>query len=165
MSSLLVLLNRKRKDFMKTLDKIALKIQMLPHACQVPTYATEGAAGMDLYASLENPFHIKPMQRFAVPTGLIFEVPQGYEAQIRARSGLSIKHGICLVNGVGTVDADYRGEVKVLIINLGDKTYTINPGDRVAQAVISPVAKADISIVAEVTQTDRSSGGFGSTGL
>ena len=150
---------------MKTLEKICLKVQMLPHAVSEPVYATSGSAGMDLSAALETPVYIKPMERFAVPTGLIFELPEGYEAQIRARSGLSIKHGLCLANGIGTIDSDFRGEVKVLIINLGDKTYTINPGDRIAQAVINPIAKADIDIVSAVNQTNRSSGGFGSTGF
>ena len=150
---------------MKVLEKIPLKVKKLPHAICEPTYATRGSVGMDLSAALEKPLYIKPMEKFAVPTGLIFEVPEGYEAQIRARSGLSIKHGISLVNGVGTIDSDFRGEVKVLIINVGDKTYTINPGDRIAQAIISPVAKANVDIVVEVNETDRSSGGFGSTGL
>ena len=152
---------------MLTLEKtqVNLKIKKMPHAVSEPFYATEGSAGMDLCAAIEQPIFLKPMERYAVPTGLIFEVPMGYEAQVRARSGLSIKHGLCLANGIGTIDSDYRGEVKVLMINLGAKTFTINPGDRVAQVVICPVMKANLEIVVEVGETDRSSGGFGSTGI
>lgn len=152
---------------MLTLEKtqVNLKIKKLSHAVSEPFYATEGSAGMDLCAAIETSVFLKPMERYAVPTGLIFEVPIGYEAQVRARSGLSIKHGLCLANGIGTIDSDYRGEVKVLMINLGTKTFTINPGDRVAQVVICPVMKANLEIVAEVGETDRSAGGFGSTGI
>ena len=152
---------------MLTLEKtqVNLKIKKMPHAVSEPFYATEGSAGMDLCAAIAQPIFLKPMERYAVPTGLIFEVPMGYEAQVRARSGLSIKHGLCLANGIGTIDSDYRGEVKVLMINLGAKTFTINPGDRVAQVVICPVMKANLEIVVEVGETDRSSGGFGSTGI
>ncbi|MEW5818978.1 MAG: dUTP diphosphatase [Cyanobacteriota bacterium] len=150
---------------MKTLEMIRLKIKRLPHSIKDPSYATEGSAGMDICAAVEKPVCIKPMERFAVPTGLIFEVPEGYEAQIRARSGLSIKHGLCLANGVGTVDSDYRGEVKVLMINLGDKTFTINPGDRIAQVIINQVIKAHLEVSEELTDTERSTGGFGSTGI
>jgi len=150
---------------MRTLDKVCLKVKMLEHAIIEPTYATSGSAGMDLPAAIPGPIYLKPMERVAVPTGLIFEVPQGYEVQVRARSGLSIKQGLCLANGVGTIDSDYRGEVKVLLVNLGDKTYTINPGDRIAQAIILPIALAELQIVPELTETQRSSGGFGSTGI
>lgn len=150
---------------MKTLDKVYFKVKMLEHAISEPSYATSGSAGMDLSAAITKPLQIKPMERVAVPTGLIFEVPQGHEVQIRARSGLSIKHGLCLANGIGTIDSDYRGEVKVLMINLGDKTFTINPGDRIAQAVLTPIAIADINVVSELSKTQRDSGGFGSTGI
>jgi dUTP pyrophosphatase len=150
---------------MKTLEKINLKIKRLPHALKEPAYATEGSAGMDICAALDKPLCLKPMERYAVPTGLIFEVPEGYEAQIRARSGLSIKHGLCLANGIGTVDSDYRGEVKVIMINLGEKSFTINPGDRIAQVVINQVVKARIEVSEDLTDTERSSGGFGSTGI
>lgn len=150
---------------MKTLEKIKLKIKKLSHCLNDPFYATSGSVGMDVCAAIEKPLVLKPMERFAVPTGLIFELPEGYEAQLRARSGLAIKHGIALANGVGTVDSDYRGEVKVLIINLGDKNYTISPGDRIAQVIINSVARADIEITAELVETERSSGGFGSTGI
>lgn len=152
---------------MLTLEKtqVNLKIKKLSHAVSEPFYATEGSAGMDLCAAIEKPIFLKPMERYAVPTGLVFEVPIGFEAQVRARSGLSINHGLCLANGIGTIDSDYRGEVKVLMVNLGSKTFTINPGDRVAQVVICPVMKANLEIVIEVGQTDRSAGGFGSTGM
>ena len=150
---------------MKILDKVYFKVKMLEHAINEPSYATSGSAGMDLSAAIEAPVQIKPMERIAIPTGLIFEVPQGYEVQVRARSGLSIKHGLCLANGIGTIDSDYRGEVKILMINLGDKTFTINPGDRIAQAVLTPIAIADINIVSELSKTQRDSGGFGSTGI
>lgn len=156
---------KKRTALMKTLEKITLKVQKLPNALNVPEYATEGSVGMDLSAALEEPVFIKPMERKLIPTGLIFEVPEGFEAQIRARSGLAIKNGLCLANGVGTIDSDYRGEVMVLLVNLGNKTYTINPGDRIAQAILAPVAKAEVKVVLEVSHTDRSSGGFGSTGI
>ncbi|MGD9580100.1 MAG: dUTP diphosphatase [Vampirovibrionia bacterium] len=152
---------------MQTLEKtqVNLRIKMLEHAVSEPFYATEGSAGMDLSAAIDVPIYLKPSERYAVPTGLIFEVPIGYEAQVRARSGLSIKQGLSLANGIGTIDSDYRGEVKVLMVNLGTKTVTINPGDRIAQVVICPVMKANLEVVSEVTSTDRSSGGFGSTGV
>jgi dUTP pyrophosphatase len=150
---------------MKTLEKIKFKVKKLAHAYSEPVYATEGSAGMDLFAAVEKSVYIKPMERFAVPTGLIFEIPEGYESQIRARSGLAIKQGLTLVNAVGTIDSDYRGEVKVLIINLGNKTCEINRGDRIAQAVIAHVFKSELEVVLDVSETPRSSGGFGSTGL
>jgi dUTP pyrophosphatase len=150
---------------MKTLEKVLLKVKKLSHAIGELMYATEGSVGMDLSAAITSPISIKPMERHAIPTGLIFEVPEGYEAQVRARSGMSINYGLCLANGVGTIDSDYRGEVKVLMVNLGSRTYTINPGDRIAQVVINPIAKADIQVVLETSETERSSGGFGSTGI
>lgn len=150
---------------MKTLEKINLKIKKLSHAFNVPAYATNGSAGMDLYAAVDKTMVVNPMERFACPTGLIFEIPEGFEAQVRARSGLAIKNGVCLANGIGTIDSDYRGEVKVLLINLGDVSFTINRGDRIAQVVLCPVVKANIEVVDDISDTDRSSGGFGSTGI
>lgn len=150
---------------MKTLEKICLNVKMLPHAINEPVYSTEGAAGMDICAAIEKPMQIKPMERSAIPTGLVFEVPEGYEAQVRARSGLALNEGLTLANGVGTIDSDYRGEVKVIMVNWGHKTYTLNPGDRIAQVIISPVVKAEIKVVPELSETERSSGGFGSTGI
>jgi dUTP pyrophosphatase len=145
-------------------SRIELKIHCLKHNLTMPSYATEGSAGMDLTAAISEPYEFKPFERKLVPTGIIIELPEGYEAQVRPRSGLSIKHGMTLVNCVGTIDEDYRGEVCVPMINLSQETYTINPGDRIAQMIISPVQKVDIIEVREVSTTSRSSGGFGSTG-
>jgi len=145
-------------------SRLELKIHRLEHNLTMPSYATEGSAGMDLTAAISEPVEFKPFERKLIPTGIIVELPQGYEAQVRPRSGLSIKHGMTLVNCVGTIDEDYRGEVCVAMINLSQEIYTINPGDRIAQMIISPVQKVDIIEVREVSATSRSSGGFGSTG-
>lgn len=142
-----------------------LKIEKLPHNLGMPYYATEGAAGMDLIASIEENITIRPMERKLIPTGIKIELPKGYEAQIRPRSGLSIKHGITLINCIGTIDEDYRGEILVPIINLSETNYTIHPKDRIAQMVIAPVSKAEIIEVEQVEETTRGEGGFGSTGL
>ena len=144
--------------------KTVLKIERLPHNKFIPEYKTSGAAGMDLCAAISEPVTLKPLERTLIPTGLKIELEHGYEAQIRPRSGMSIKHGITLINCVGTIDEDYRGEVCVPIVNISNEAYTINPGDRIAQMVIMPVAKAEIEVVNELTTTLRSSGGFGSTG-
>lgn len=144
---------------------IMLKILKMPHAAGEPVYATEGSAGMDLLAAVDDSVMIPPMGRMAVPTGLIVEIPNGYEAQVRARSGLAIKNGLCLANGIGTIDSDYRGEVKILMINLGTESYTIHRGDRIAQMVICPVEKPTLEITTALSETSRASGGFGSTGL
>ncbi len=131
----------------------------------LPRYETEGSAGMDIRAHLENPMEIKPGERALVPTGLFFEIPEGYEVQIRARSGLAIKYGIGLVNGIGTIDSDYRGEVKVALINWGDDTFVINDGDRIAQMVAAKYEKAVLTAADELSDTERGSGGFGHTGV
>lgn len=146
------------------MKKIKLKIHRLANNTQMPFYATEGAAGMDLTAGISEPLEFKPFQRKLVPTGIIIELPAGYEAQIRPRSGLSIKFGMTLINCVGTIDEDYRGEVCVPMINLSTETYVIKPCERIAQMIISPVQKAEIIETEELTATARSSGGFGSTG-
>lgn len=130
----------------------------------LPNYKTKGSAGMDLYANIENPISINPMERVLIPTGLYISIPNGYEAQIRARSGLALKHGISLVNGVGTIDSDYRGEIGVILINFGKETYTINKGDRIAQLVIVKYEKAEFVQVSTLDSTDRGDGGFGHTG-
>jgi len=130
----------------------------------MPSYATEGSAGLDITAGIDEPLEIRPLTRKLVPAGIIIELPQGYEAQIRPRSGLSIKYGITLVNCVGTIDEDYRGEVCVPLINLSDKSYTVQPGERIAQMIISPVQKVEVEEVQEYSQTARATGGFGSTG-
>ena len=141
-----------------------LKIERLPHNKFVPEYKTEGAAGMDLYAAITEPLTLKPLERTLVPTGLKIELEHGYEAQIRPRSGLSIKHGITLINCVGTIDEDYRGEVCIPVVNLSNETYTIEPDERIAQMIISCVEQAQIEVTTELTITARGTGGFGSTG-
>lgn len=146
------------------MEKVRLKIKKLENNVSLPFYATEGAAGMDLTAGLSEPMQFQPLERKLVPTGIIIELPRGYEAQVRPRSGMSIKHGMTLVNCVGTVDEDFRGEVCVPMINLSSEPYTIQPGERIAQMVVSPVQQAELIVVEEVSATARASGGFGSTG-
>ena len=141
-----------------------LKIFRMEHNKFVPEYKTEGAAGMDLCAAISEPITLKPLERYLVPTGLKIELEHGYEAQIRPRSGLSIKHGISLINCVGTVDEDYRGEVCVGLVNLSNDEYTIQPDERIAQMVIAKVEQAKIEVVTELSETVRGEGGFGSTG-
>lgn len=143
---------------------IVLKIQRLEHNKILPEYKTEGAAGMDLCAAIEEPIVLKPLERTLVPTGLKIELEHGYEAQVRPRSGLSIKHGITLINCVGTIDEDYRGEVCVPIVNISNETYAIQPQERIAQMVIARAEQAKIEVVTELTDTVRGEGGFGSTG-
>ncbi len=145
-------------------SKIRLKIEKLANNKKLPYYATEGSAGMDLTAGIEDSIRIKPFERKLIPTGIVIELPKGYEAQVRPRSGLSIKHGITLVNCVGTIDEDYRGEVCVPVINLSDTPYEIRPGERIAQMIVSPVQKVEIEVVEKVGTTARAAGGFGSTG-
>jgi len=149
---------------MKEQDKIVLKIEKLEHCAGMPEYKTEGAAGMDLVASNNEDIVLGSLERFLVPTGIKIELPHGYEAQIRPRSGLSIKNGISLINCVGTVDEDYRGEVKVGLVNLSKEEYTIKRGERIAQMVIAPTTRAEIKVASELTETQRGEGGFGSTG-
>ena len=141
-----------------------LKIQRLEHNKILPEYKTEGAAGMDLCAAIEEPIVLKPLERTLVPTGLKIELEHGYEAQVRPRSGLSIKHGITLINCVGTIDEDYRGEVCVPIVNISNETYAIQSQERIAQMVIARAEQAKIEVVTELTDTVRGEGGFGSTG-
>lgn len=134
----------------------------------LPAYQTRGAAGMDLYADLEEDLVLKPMERALVPTGIYLEVPEGYEAQVRARSGLAIKKGISLVNGVGTIDSDYRGQVQVILINLSKDPVTIMDGERIAQLVFSSYARADlveVEAVGDLEKTSRQGQGFGHTGV
>ncbi len=141
-----------------------LKIQRLKHNVNVPEYKTEGAAGMDLCAAISEPITLKQLERTLIPTGLKIELEHGYEAQIRPRSGMSIKHGITLINCVGTIDEDYRGEVCVAVVNVSNEAYTIEPQERIAQMVITKYEQAKIEVVAELTETVRGAGGFGSTG-
>lgn len=142
-----------------------MKITRMPHNKFLPEYKTEGSSGMDLYAAIDKEITLKPLERVLVPTGIKIEIPIEYEAQIRARSGLSVKHGITLINAVGTVDADYRGEVCVGLVNISNEEYTIKPDDRIAQMVIAKVEKAQIEITTELTESVRGEGGFGSTGF
>lgn len=141
-----------------------MKITRMEHNRHLPEYKTEGSSGMDLYAAIDKDIVLKPLERALIPTGIKIEIPNEYEAQIRARSGLSVKHGITLINAVGTVDADYRGEVCVGLVNLSNEEYTIKPDDRIAQLVIMRVEKAEIEITAELSESQRGEGGFGSTG-
>jgi len=131
---------------------------------RLPEYATVGAAGMDIRAHLEAPLELKPLERQLVPTGLYMELPLGYEAQVRPRSGLAIKHGITCLNSPGTIDSDYRGELKVILINLSADIQTIHPGDRIAQIVIGPVVQVGWEEVKAISETERNAGGFGHTG-
>ncbi len=141
-----------------------LKIKRLKNNNILPEYKTSGAAGMDLCAAIENPITLNPLERTLIPTGLKIELEHGYEAQIRPRSGLSIKHGITLINCVGTIDEDYRGEVCVPVVNLSNESYTILPDERIAQMIIAKVEQAQIEVVTELSDTERGIGGFGSTG-
>lgn len=131
----------------------------------LPEYKTSGSAGMDLKASIDAPVVLKPLQRTLIPTGLFLSIPEGYEGQIRARSGLAINHGISLVNGIGTIDSDYRGELKVILINLGSEDFTINKGDRIAQLVVAKYERVEFQLVEDIDETARGKGGFGHTGL
>lgn len=146
-----------------------LNLCRLPHGegLELPAYETAGAAGMDLRAAVldAEPLTLSPGKRALVPTGLIFEIPHGFEGQIRPRSGLAFKSGITCLNTPGTVDSDYRGEVKVLLINLGDEDFTITRGMRIAQMVIAPVTQMPVLEVTETSDTSRGAGGFGSTGV
>jgi dUTP pyrophosphatase len=136
------------------------------HGLPLPAYETVGAAGMDLRAAVEDdaPIVLKPGARVMAPTGLAFAVPPGFEAQVRPRSGLAAKAGVTCLNTPGTIDSDYRGEVKVILINLGEEDFTIRRGDRIAQLVIAPVTQASWRLVASLDETTRGAGGFGSTG-
>ncbi|HVG17065.1 MAG TPA: dUTP diphosphatase [Chitinophagaceae bacterium] len=133
-------------------------------AYSLPSYQTEGAAGMDIRANITDPIHLKPLERVLVPTGLFIELPQGYEAQVRPRSGLAIKQGITCLNSPGTIDADYRGEIKVILINLSGEMQSIESGDRIAQMVVQKIEKIEWLNVTTLASSDRSNGGFGSTG-
>jgi dUTP pyrophosphatase len=149
------------KEFM-----IDLQIKILDHSGgnPLPAYQTEHAAGMDLYAALDETLLLRPGQRAMIPTGIAIAIPQGFEAQIRPRSGLAFKHGITLLNSPGTIDSDYRGEVKVIAINHGHVVVRIHHGDRIAQMVITPVTRANLMTVDDLDDTERGTGGFGSTG-
>ncbi|MDO4545262.1 MAG: dUTP diphosphatase [Bacillota bacterium] len=139
-----------------------LKIKSLSGV--LPAYETPGSAGMDIRAYLKEPITLQPMERALIPTGLFMEIPTGYEVQVRARSGLAVKHGIGLTNGIGTIDSDYRGEVKIALINWGQEPFTINDGDRIAQIVVARYEQVEPVQVEELSETERGAGGFGHTG-
>lgn len=145
-----------------------LKVRRLPHGgdLELPSYASAGAAGLDLRAALpaEAPLSLAPGARAAIPTGLEMEIPDGFEGQVRPRSGLARHHGLTVLNAPGTIDSDYRGEVAVLLVNLGDEAVVIRRGERIAQLVVASVARAELEEVGETAATARGSGGFGSTG-
>lgn len=132
---------------------------------QLPAYATPQSAGLDLRANLDEPILLHPMERRIVPTGLRIALPEGYEAQVRPRSGLALKHGITVLNSPGTIDSDYRGEVGVLLINLSTTDFTIEPGERIAQMVVARHEQAELELVEELDQTLRGEGGYGHTGV
>ena len=142
-----------------------MKVQIVnrsPYPC--PAYATEQSAGMDLKANLTEPVVLQPLQRTLVPTGLFIALPKGYEAQVRPRSGLAAKHGLSVLNSPGTIDADYGGEIKVILVNLSNEPFVVNPGERIAQMVVARHEKVEWEEVSELGDTQRGAGGFGSTG-
>jgi len=130
----------------------------------LPAYATPGSAGMDLMANIETPITLNSLERQMIPTGLFIELPEGYEAQIRPRSGLAAKHGLTCLNSPGTIDADYRGEIKIILANLSNTPHTIQPGDRIAQMIIGKVEQIGWELVSTISETVRNEGGFGHTG-
>ncbi len=131
----------------------------------LPNYATEGSSGMDIRANLPEPIILNALERILIPTGLFIEMPEGYEAQIRPRSGLAIKQGITCLNTPGTIDSDYRGEIKIILINLSNSIQTINGGDRIAQMIIAKTEKAELKLVENLNESLRADGGFGHTGI
>ena len=143
---------------------VKILIKKLQKNILVPEYKTEGSSGLDLLACIENQIQLKPREKELIPTGIAVAIPNDFEIQIRPRSGLAAKNGITVLNTPGTIDADYRGEIKVILINLSDKTFTINKNDRIAQMVICPIIKGILEEVDELPKTIRGSGGFGSTG-
>jgi dUTP pyrophosphatase len=147
---------------------VTIQVSPLPHfqGLALPGYETADAAGMDLRAAVDDgaPVMLAPGHRAMIPTGLAIALPPGYEAQVRPRSGLAAKHGITCLNSPGTIDADYRGEVKVILINLGQEPFVIKRGERIAQMIIAPVTRAELNVVAQLDDTKRGAGGFGSTG-
>lgn len=143
-----------------------MKIKIVNHSKHpLPAYATPGSAGMDLRANIDAPVVLRPMERKLIPTGLYISLPKGYEAQVRARSGLALKHGISLANNLGTIDQDYRNEVGVILINLGTEDFVVNDGDRIAQMVIAKYEHAEFEEVDVLDETERGMGGYGHTGV
>ncbi len=147
------------------MEKITVHVKRLSDRAILPRYMTELSAGMDLHAALDLPLQLSPGERCLVPTGLAMAIPPGYEGQVRPRSGLALKKGVTLVNTPGTIDADYRGEIGILMINHGNEVVALAPGDRIAQLVIAPVQRAELAEVETLEETTRSAGGFGHTGF
>jgi len=149
------------------MTSLAVRVVQLPHGADLalPQYATAQSAGMDLLAALDAPMILAPQARAIIPTGLSIALPEGYEAQVRPRSGLAAKHGVTVANAPGTIDADYRGEVGVILINLGSEPFEIERGMRIAQMIVSPVIQASWTVVDDLDATERGVGGFGSTGV
>lgn len=145
---------------------VTVRIKRLPHGADLPlpAYETDGAAGLDLRAAVSEPVMLQPGGRDLVPTGLVFELPAGHEGQVRPRSGLAAKHGVTVLNTPGTIDSDYRGEVKVILVNLGTEPFTIEPGSRIAQMIVAPVTRATLVEAEGLSDSARGTGGFGSTG-
>lgn len=146
------------------MDSVDVKIINLS-GMELPAYGTPMAAGMDVRAALAEPLALKPLQRTLVPTGLRIQLPEGYECQIRPRSGLALKHGVTVANAHGTIDADYRGEIGIILINLSDETFVINPGERIAQMVVAPYSRVQWRLAESLDDSQRGDGGFGHTGL
>ncbi|MGE5450177.1 MAG: dUTP diphosphatase [Methanomassiliicoccales archaeon] len=148
------------------MNQVVVKISLLPAAgdLSLPEYMSSGASGMDLRACISEPLVIPPGKRNLIPTGLCVAIPWGYEGQVRPRSGLANREGVTVLNTPGTIDADYRGEIKVVVINLGEDNYLVNRGDRIAQLVICPVVMAELQLVDELPTSERGAGGFGHTG-
>jgi dUTP pyrophosphatase len=136
-----------------------------PVEMELPSYQTDGAAGMDLRAAIRESIVLRPLERQKVPTGLSMAVPAGFEAQVRPRSGLALRHGITVLNSPGTIDSDFRGHIEVMLVNLGNESVTLAPGERIAQLVFAPVARAELHVVTELQETARGTGGYGSTGV
>jgi dUTP pyrophosphatase len=150
-------------------EPLSVMVVQLPHARDMPLpfYQSASAAGIDLTAAVQagEPLTLKPGERALVPTGLVLQIPEGHEGQVRPRSGIALRHGVTVLNSPGTIDADYRGEVMVLLINLGDEPVNIKRGERIAQLVFAPITQASLIAVKSVSDTSRGSGGFGSTGM
>lgn len=141
--------------------RVRPEVEPLP----LPRYMTSGSAGMDLLADVVEPIELSPGARALIPTGIAVELPAGFEAQVRPRSGLALRHGVTLLNSPGTIDSDYRGEIQVILINLGDQPYTVRRGDRIAQMIVAPVVRAELREVDGLADSRRGSGGFGHTGV
>lgn len=146
------------------MNKINIKV-IAEVGAVIPEYKTAGAAGADIYSHLSEPITIQAGKSAMIPTGLFFEIPEGYEVQVRPRSGLAAKNGVTVLNSPGTIDSDYRGEIKVILVNLGDADFIVNDKERIAQIVIAPITQGSFTIAESLSKTERGTGGFGSTGV